>query len=56
MAQLYSYRARGQSGQILDGSIEAGSREDVAKELRDKNLHAVSIKEITDKEKEKRKK
>jgi type IV pilus assembly protein PilC len=53
MAQLYSYRARGQSGQILDGSIEAGSRKDVAKELREKNLHAVSIKEITDKEKQK---
>ena len=46
MAQLYSYRARGQSGQILDGNLEAASKKEVAKQLRDKKLHAVSIEEI----------
>jgi type IV pilus assembly protein PilC len=46
MAQLYQYKARGQSGQILNGSLEADSRKEVAKELREKNLHAVSIKAI----------
>lgn len=46
MAQLYQYKARGQSGQILNGSLEADSRKEVAKQLREKNLHAVSIKAI----------
>lgn len=46
MAQLYQYKARGQSGQILNGSLEADSRKEVAKELREKNLHAVSIKAL----------
>jgi type IV pilus assembly protein PilC len=52
MAQLYSYKARGQSGQILNGSIEAASKKDAAKELRDKNLYAVSIEEIEDRKKQ----
>ncbi|MFW6294853.1 MAG: type II secretion system F family protein, partial [Halanaerobium sp.] len=50
MAQIFSYKARGQSGQILDGSIEAESRKEVAKQLREKKLHAVSINKITTKE------
>jgi type IV pilus assembly protein PilC len=51
MAQLYSYKARGQTGQILNGSIEAASKKEAAKELREKNLYAVSIQEIENKEK-----
>lgn len=50
MAKLYSYKARDQSGQISNGSIKSGSKEDVAKDLREKNLYAVSIKEIEDEE------
>ncbi|MFW5718913.1 MAG: type II secretion system F family protein [Halanaerobium sp.] len=50
MAQIFSYKARGQSGQILNGSIEAESRKEVAKQLREKKLHAVSINKITTKE------
>lgn len=46
MAELYSYKARGKSGQVLNGNLEASSREEVAKELRDKNLYAISIKKI----------
>jgi len=46
MAELYSYKARGKSGQLLNGNLEASSREEVAKELRDKNLYAISIKKI----------
>ncbi|MGM0549320.1 MAG: type II secretion system F family protein, partial [Bacillota bacterium] len=45
MAKIYSYKARGQSGQILNGNLEAASKKEVAKQLRDKNLHAVSIEE-----------
>ncbi|SDK31921.1 type II secretion system F family protein [Halanaerobium congolense] len=46
MAQLYSYKARGQSGQVLNGNLEAASREDAANQLRERNLYAVSIKTV----------
>jgi type IV pilus assembly protein PilC len=46
MAQLYSYKARGQSGQVLNGNLEAASREDAANQLRERNLYAVSIKAV----------
>jgi type IV pilus assembly protein PilC len=46
MAQIYSYKARGRSGQILNGTLEANSKNEVAKELRGKNLHAVSIEAV----------
>ena len=52
MAQIYSYKARGQSGQILNGSLEATSKEEVAKQLRDKDLYPVSILEIEEQEKQ----
>lgn len=43
MATTFFYKARGSAGQILEGMIEAGSREEVAGQLRDKNLYAIKI-------------
>lgn len=54
MADVYSYKARGKSGQILNGNLEASSREEVARELREKNLHAVSISKIAKEKSESR--
>ena len=54
MADVYSYKARGNSGQILNGNLEASSREEVARELREKNLHAVSISKIAKEKSESR--
>lgn len=46
MPELYKYKARGQSGQILNGSLEAENKKEVAKELKEKNLYAVSIEKL----------
>ena len=55
MAEVYAYKARGRGGEISNGSIEAESRKEAARELRERNLYAVSIEKLEESSKKKSK-
>ena len=55
MAEVYAYKARGRGGEISNGSIEAESRKEAARELRERNLYAVSIEKLEESSKQKSK-